>query len=130
MGSLGLGDSCKYVGKPDSVAIRIPDCSIICHLIDQTGPIVVTSANPTGEADTTHHWQVLAKLGNKNVSICFAESLLYIYILILDKECKNFPYGPTRWFYFPYGLTYTFSILNNCVNIFDDKIILLMAILR
>ena len=42
----------------------------MCHLIDQTGPIAVTSANPTGEADTTHHWQVIAKLGSKNVSIC------------------------------------------------------------
>lgn len=29
------------------------------------GPIAVTSANPTGEADTTHHNQVYAKLGNK-----------------------------------------------------------------
>lgn len=31
----------------------------------QVGPIAVTSANPTGEADTTHHNQVYAKLGNK-----------------------------------------------------------------
>ena len=66
--SLGLGESGKYIGKPDSIAIRIPDSSITCHLIDQTGPIAVTSANPTGEADTTHHWQVIAKLGDKNVS--------------------------------------------------------------
>ncbi|MED6262665.1 hypothetical protein ATANTOWER_023576, partial [Ataeniobius toweri] len=29
------------------------------------GPIAVTSANPTGEADTTHHNQVYAKLGKK-----------------------------------------------------------------
>jgi tRNA A37 threonylcarbamoyladenosine synthetase subunit TsaC/SUA5/YrdC len=67
---LGLEDSAKYIGKPDSIALRIPDSSIVCHLIDQTGPIAVTSANPTGEADTTHHWQVIAKLGDKNVSIC------------------------------------------------------------
>lgn len=31
----------------------------------QVGPIAVTSANPTGEADTTHHNQVYAKLGEK-----------------------------------------------------------------
>ena len=31
----------------------------------QVGPIAVTSANPTGEADTTHHNQVYAKLGKK-----------------------------------------------------------------
>lgn len=34
-------------------------------LLLQVGPIAVTSANPTGEADTTHHNQVYAKLGNK-----------------------------------------------------------------
>jgi tRNA A37 threonylcarbamoyladenosine synthetase subunit TsaC/SUA5/YrdC len=60
---LGLGESEKYVGRPDSIAIRIPDSTITCHLIDQCGPIAVTPANPTGEGDTTHHFQVLAKLG-------------------------------------------------------------------
>ncbi|XP_066496271.1 uncharacterized protein [Tiliqua scincoides] len=62
---LGLEDSAKYVGTPQSVAIRIPDCSIATHLIDLVGPITVTSANPTGEADTTHHNQVYAQLGDK-----------------------------------------------------------------
>ncbi|XP_060072266.1 uncharacterized protein LOC132552143 [Ylistrum balloti] len=63
---LGLGEAEKLIGKPDSIALRIPDNTIVCHLIDQTGPIAVTSANPTGEADTTHHLQVVAKLGVKN----------------------------------------------------------------
>ncbi|XP_015264416.1 PREDICTED: uncharacterized protein LOC107108494 [Gekko japonicus] len=62
---LGMKDSAKYVGTPQSVAIRIPDCSVTTHLIDLVGPITVTSANPTGEADTTHHNQVYAKLGDK-----------------------------------------------------------------
>ncbi|XP_009879136.1 PREDICTED: uncharacterized protein LOC104282717 [Charadrius vociferus] len=62
---LGMKDSAKYVGTPQSIAIRIPDCSVTTHLIDLVGPIVVTSANPTGEADTTHHNQVYAKLGDK-----------------------------------------------------------------
>lgn len=35
------------------------------NLFFQVGPIAVTSANPTGEADTTHHNQVYAKLGDK-----------------------------------------------------------------
>ncbi|XP_061181071.1 uncharacterized protein LOC133189689 [Saccostrea echinata] len=61
--SLGLGESEKYVGRSDSIALRIPDSTITCHLIDQCGPVTVTSANPTGEGDTTHHLQVLAKLG-------------------------------------------------------------------
>ncbi|XP_019618468.1 PREDICTED: uncharacterized protein LOC109465551 [Branchiostoma belcheri] len=60
----GLGDSARYIGTPESIAIRIPDCTVATHLIDLVGPIAVTSANPSGEADTTHHSQVLAKLGD------------------------------------------------------------------
>lgn len=62
---LGAHDSAKYIGTPQSIAIRIPDCSVTTHLIDMVGPIAVTSANPSGEADTTHHNQVYAKLGDK-----------------------------------------------------------------
>ncbi|XP_034038163.1 uncharacterized protein si:ch211-153b23.4 [Thalassophryne amazonica] len=61
----GLGDAAKHIGTPQSIAIRIPDCSVATHLINLVGPIAVTSANPTGEADTTHHNQVYAKLGDK-----------------------------------------------------------------
>ncbi|XP_040190370.1 uncharacterized protein LOC120921928 [Rana temporaria] len=62
---LGAKDSSKYIGTPQSIAIRIPDCTVTTHLIDMVGPIAVTSANPSGEADTTHHNQVYAKLGDK-----------------------------------------------------------------
>ncbi|KAM5126416.1 uncharacterized protein ACMZJ9_021460 [Mantella aurantiaca] len=62
---LGARDSSKYIGTPQSIAIRIPDCTVTTHLIDMVGPIAVTSANPSGEADTTHHNQVYAKLGEK-----------------------------------------------------------------
>ncbi|KAM8952867.1 uncharacterized protein RCH25_043595 [Pelodytes ibericus] len=62
---LGAKDSSKYIGTPQSIAMRIPDCSVTTHLIDMVGPIAVTSANPSGEADTTHHNQVYAKLGDK-----------------------------------------------------------------
>ncbi|KAG1940229.1 uncharacterized protein si:ch211-153b23.4 [Pimephales promelas] len=61
----GLGESSKYIGTPQSIAIRNPDCAVATHLINAVGPIAVTSANPTGEADTTHHNQVYAKLGDK-----------------------------------------------------------------
>ncbi|XP_029463300.1 uncharacterized protein LOC115094412 [Rhinatrema bivittatum] len=61
----GLRESAKFIGTPQSIAIRIPDCSVTTHLIDLVGPIAVTSANPSGEADTTHHNQVYAKLGKK-----------------------------------------------------------------
>uniref|UniRef100_A0A3Q3VSW2 Threonylcarbamoyl-AMP synthase n=1 Tax=Mola mola TaxID=94237 RepID=A0A3Q3VSW2_MOLML len=65
MDIFGLGDAAIHIGTPQSIAIRNPDCSVATHLISQVGPIAVTSANPTGEADTTHHNQVYAKLGNK-----------------------------------------------------------------
>lgn len=31
---LGMKDSAKYVGTPQSIAVRIPDCSVTTHLID------------------------------------------------------------------------------------------------
>uniref|UniRef100_A0A8C9ZR99 Threonylcarbamoyl-AMP synthase n=1 Tax=Sander lucioperca TaxID=283035 RepID=A0A8C9ZR99_SANLU len=67
MDIFGLGDAAKHIGTPQSIAIRNPDCSVATHLINliRVGPIAVTSANPTGEADTTHHNQVYAKLGKR-----------------------------------------------------------------
>lgn len=86
MKSLGLGESEKYLGRPDSIAMRIPDSTITCHLIDQCGPVAVTSANPTGEGDTTHHAQVLAKLGLQNVrtKIQTLQTVSVIAIFILQ----------------------------------------------
>ncbi|TWW55047.1 hypothetical protein D4764_09G0000960 [Takifugu flavidus] len=69
MDIFGLGDAAKHIGTPQSIAIRNPDCTVATYLISQVGPIAVTSANPTGEADTTHHNQVYAKLGNKVLKI-------------------------------------------------------------
>ena len=68
LSSLSVGDGDKYIGRADSIAVRMPNNTVTLHLIDQTGPVAVTSANPTGEADTTHHVQVLSKLGRQNVS--------------------------------------------------------------
>ncbi|KAM6952417.1 LOW QUALITY PROTEIN: uncharacterized protein PEZ65_012142 [Lycodopsis pacificus] len=65
MDTFGLGDAAKHIGTPQSIAIRNPDCSVATHLINLVGPVAVTSANPSGEADTTHHNQVYAKLGKK-----------------------------------------------------------------
>lgn len=46
---LGMKDSAKYVGTPQSVAIRIPDCSVTTHLIDLvSGPTLNTSVASTG----------------------------------------------------------------------------------
>ncbi|NXP04931.1 SUA5 synthase, partial [Thinocorus orbignyianus] len=94
---LGMKDSAKYVGTPQSVAIRIPDCSVTTHLIDLVGPIVVTSANPTGEADTTHHNQVYAKLGNKvDAVLCDGPSPENIASTVVD--CTKIDSGNIGFF--------------------------------
>ncbi|NXB56961.1 SUA5 synthase, partial [Struthidea cinerea] len=94
---LGMRDSAKYVGTPQSVAIRIPDCSVTTHLIDLVGPIVVTSANPTGEADTTHHNQVYAKLGDKvDAVLCGGPSPENIASTVVD--CTKIDSGNIGFF--------------------------------
>ncbi|NXC53957.1 YRDC protein, partial [Aleadryas rufinucha] len=94
---LGMKDSAKYVGTPQSVAIRIPDCSVTTHLIDLVGPIVVTSANPTGEADTTHHNQVYAKLGDKvDAVLCGGPSPENIASTVVD--CTKIDSGNVGFF--------------------------------
>ncbi|NXY10629.1 YRDC protein, partial [Pteruthius melanotis] len=94
---LGMKDSAKYVGTPRSVAIRVPDCSVTTHLIDLVGPIVVTSANPTGEADTTHHNQVYAKLGDKvDAVLCGGPSPENIASTVVD--CTRIDSGNIGFF--------------------------------
>ncbi|XP_009937220.2 uncharacterized protein LOC104333417 [Opisthocomus hoazin] len=97
VGFLGMKDSAKYVGTPQSIAIRIPDCTVTTHLIDLVGPIVVTSANPTGEADTTHHNQVYAKLGDKvDAILCDGPSPENIASTVVD--CTKIDSGNIGFF--------------------------------
>ncbi|KAJ7310357.1 hypothetical protein JRQ81_007267 [Phrynocephalus forsythii] len=94
---LGMEDSAKYVGTPQSIAVRIPDCSVTTHLIDLVGPIAVTSANPTGEADTTHHNQVYAKLGDKvDAVLCDGPSPESIASTVVD--CTKMDGGTVGFF--------------------------------
>ncbi|XP_071314227.1 uncharacterized protein [Trachinotus anak] len=62
---LGVGPAYDRVGTRDSIMIRVPDHTVTCHLCDITGPLAITSANPSGEADSTHHSMVINRLGNK-----------------------------------------------------------------
>ncbi|XP_061181762.1 uncharacterized protein LOC133190266 [Saccostrea echinata] len=107
--SLGLGDSEKYVGRSDSIALRIPDSTITCHLIDQCGPVTVTSANPTGEGDTTHHLQVLAKLGMKMCDgiLCDGPSRENAISTVVD--CRDIDNGKLG--FFRIGLTPKSTVL-------------------
>lgn len=46
-------------GTNDSIMIRVPDHTVTGHLSDITGPLAITSANPSGEPDSTHHDMVI-----------------------------------------------------------------------
>ncbi|KAM3612636.1 uncharacterized protein V6R79_011646 [Siganus canaliculatus] len=97
MDTFGLGDAAKHIGTPQSIAIRNPDCSVATHLMNLVGPIGVTSANPTGEADTTHHNQVFAKLGNKvNGVLCDGASPENIASTVVD--CTKIETGSIGFF--------------------------------
>lgn len=55
----GVGPAYDRVGTKESIMIRVPDHTVTGHLCDITGPIAITSANPSGEPDSTHHTMVI-----------------------------------------------------------------------
>lgn len=55
----GVGPAFDRVGTRDSIMIRVPDHTVTGHLCDITGPLAITSANPSGEPDSTHHDMVI-----------------------------------------------------------------------
>ncbi|XP_043913406.1 uncharacterized protein LOC122789969 [Protopterus annectens] len=62
---LGVGIAYDYVGTKDSIMIRISDLTTTAHLLKMTGPLAITSANPSGEPDSIHHDMVTTRLGHK-----------------------------------------------------------------
>ncbi|KAM8952859.1 LOW QUALITY PROTEIN: uncharacterized protein RCH25_043587 [Pelodytes ibericus] len=62
---LGVGPAYDKVGTHNSIMIRVPDHSVTAHLTDMTGPLAITSANPSGECDSTHHDMVITRLSDK-----------------------------------------------------------------
>uniref|UniRef100_W5ND28 Threonylcarbamoyl-AMP synthase n=1 Tax=Lepisosteus oculatus TaxID=7918 RepID=W5ND28_LEPOC len=62
---LGVGPAYDYVGTKDTIMIRISDLTVTTHLLSMTGPLAITSANPSGEPDSTHHDMVVTRLGHK-----------------------------------------------------------------
>ncbi|CAL8305568.1 unnamed protein product [Arctogadus glacialis] len=62
---LGVGAAYDRVGTKDSIMIRVPDHTVTGNLCELTGPLAITSANPSGEPDSTHHSMVLSRLGHK-----------------------------------------------------------------
>ncbi|XP_059143895.1 uncharacterized protein LOC131931204 isoform X2 [Physella acuta] len=63
--NLGLGDSVNYVGTEKSICIRVPDSSVLAYLVSLSGPVALSSANPSGGDDSTHHDMVINSLGDK-----------------------------------------------------------------
>ncbi|CAL1546488.1 unnamed protein product [Lymnaea stagnalis] len=63
--NLGLGDSVNYVGTAQSICIRVPDSSVLAYLVSLSGPVALSSANPSGGDDSTHHDMVINSLGDK-----------------------------------------------------------------
>ncbi|KAJ7310356.1 hypothetical protein JRQ81_007266 [Phrynocephalus forsythii] len=72
---LGVGAGYDRVGTKDSIMVRVPDLTVLVHLINMTGPLAITSANPSGETDSTHHDMVITRLGHKLEGVlCDGES--------------------------------------------------------
>ncbi|KAJ8338368.1 hypothetical protein SKAU_G00373340 [Synaphobranchus kaupii] len=72
---LGVGPAYDRVGTKDSIMIRVPDHTVTVHLCAITGPLAITSANPSGEPDSTHHDMVVTRLGHKIQGVlCDGES--------------------------------------------------------
>ncbi|XP_036404423.1 putative threonylcarbamoyl-AMP synthase [Megalops cyprinoides] len=72
---LGVGPAYDRVGTKDSIMIRVPDHTVTVHLCNITGPLAITSANPSGEPDSTHHDMVVTRLGHKIQGVlCDGES--------------------------------------------------------
>ncbi|XP_034037967.1 uncharacterized protein si:ch211-153b23.3 [Thalassophryne amazonica] len=73
--NLGVGPAYDRVGTRDSIMIRVPNHTVTAHLCDLTGPLAITSANPSGEPDSTHHSMVISRLGDKIQGVlCDGES--------------------------------------------------------
>ena len=62
---MGVGESANLIGTPDSIALRVPNSTLTVALLKETGPLVITSANPSGACDCTHHNKVDSKIANK-----------------------------------------------------------------
>ncbi|XP_069127556.1 uncharacterized protein [Argopecten irradians] len=72
---LGVGDAIDYIGTKESLAIRVPDSSVLSYLTSVSGPVALTSANPSGEPDSLHHDAVIDTLGHKLAAVvCDDES--------------------------------------------------------
>ena len=55
---MGVGEAADLIGTEDSIALRVPNSTLTVALLKETGPLAITSANPSGACDCTHHNKV------------------------------------------------------------------------
>jgi len=55
---MGVGHAADLIGTQDSIALRVPNSTLTVALLKETGPLAITSANPSGACDCTHHNKV------------------------------------------------------------------------
>ena len=64
---LGIGDSYDLIGTENTICLRIPDSAILAYLVSVSGPLAITSGNPSGWVDSTHHDMLIKSLGKYNL---------------------------------------------------------------
>lgn len=84
---VGVGPAYDRVGTRDSIMIRVPDHTVTCHLCDITGPLAITSANPSGEPDSTHHTMVIKSVSPHRTNL---SSLLQINLSVAVTNVWHF----------------------------------------
>ncbi|KAK3090557.1 hypothetical protein FSP39_012668 [Pinctada imbricata] len=95
--AMGVGDAIDFVGTKESVAIRVPDSSVLSYLVSIAGPLAITSANPSGDPDSTHHDTVIDTLGEKLAGVvCDDESNEVVASTVVN--CLNIDQGEISYF--------------------------------
>lgn len=69
---VGVGPAYDRVGTKDTIMIRVPDHTVTAHLCNITGPLAITSANPSGEPDSTHHSMVIKSVSPQRTELKFS----------------------------------------------------------
>ena len=62
---MGIGSAADLIGTSDSIALRVPNSTLTVALLKETGPLAITSANPSGACDCTHHNMVSDLISSK-----------------------------------------------------------------
>ena len=72
----------SLIGTEDSIALRVPNSTLTVALLKETGPLAITSANPSGACDCTHHNKVDDLIASK-IDYILADGKSFIVLLVL-----------------------------------------------